>query len=131
MASKHLVLRRAAISCLRQLSQKEAREVCQHALSLIGEHNQTHSIYYIILLLNSIGINTCNACVLDVTISESGLPGTLFAMLDTETDRMVVQYTHDTLTSMVQVLSAGQLSQWLSLCKAVLTVQQGIVYLTH
>lgn len=46
-------------------------------------------------------------------------------MLDTETDRTVVQYTHDTLTSMVQVLSAGQLSQWLSLCKAVLTVQQG------
>jgi hypothetical protein len=35
-----------------------------------------------------------------------------------------VRYIHDTLTSMVQVLSAGQLSQWLSLCKAVLTVQQ-------
>lgn len=48
-------------------------------------------------------------------------------MLDTETDRTVVQYTHDTLTSMVQVLSTGQLSQWLSLCKAVLTVQQGSI----
>lgn len=65
------------------------------------------------------------------TITDSGLPGTLFAMLDTETDGMVVRYTHDTLTSMVQVLSAGQLSQWLSLCKAVLTVQQGNLSFVH
>lgn len=43
LSSKHLVLRRAAISCLRQLSQKEAKEVCQHALSLIGEQNSLNS----------------------------------------------------------------------------------------
>ncbi|MCL4124784.1 UNVERIFIED_CONTAM: hypothetical protein GTU68_043849 [Idotea baltica] len=32
LSSRHLLLRRAAVSCLRQLSQREAWEVCEHAL---------------------------------------------------------------------------------------------------
>ena len=30
----HLLLRRAAVACLRQLAQREAREVCEHAGSI-------------------------------------------------------------------------------------------------
>lgn len=30
--SKHLLLRRASVACLRQLAQREAKEVCQHGL---------------------------------------------------------------------------------------------------
>lgn len=37
LSSNHLLLRKAAVSCLRQLAQREAREVCEHALILINE----------------------------------------------------------------------------------------------
>lgn len=47
-------------------------------------------------------------------------------MLDTETDNRLIREIHDTLTSMLQVLAADNLSQWLSLCKQVLTVASGM-----
>lgn len=58
-------------------------------------------------------------------ITETGLPGILFSMLDAETDSSLIKDIHDTLTSMLQMLAADNLSQWLSLCKAVLTVATG------
>lgn len=45
-------------------------------------------------------------------------------MLDTETDLKMQKEIHDTLTSMIQVLAADNLSQWLRLCKDVLTVSE-------
>lgn len=88
------------MSCLRQLSQREARQVCAHALA-----------------------DTEGDAV--PRIPDSGLPGVLFAMLDTETDKKLEKEIHDTLTSMLQVLAADNLSQWLRLCKDVLTVSSG------
>lgn len=43
LGSVHLLLRRAAVACLRQLSQREAREVCEYALQLAKteKHNVT------------------------------------------------------------------------------------------
>lgn len=58
-------------------------------------------------------------------ITETGLPGVLFSMLDTETDSKLIKDIHDTLTSMLQILAADNLSQWLSLCKDVLTIASG------
>lgn len=46
-------------------------------------------------------------------------------MLDTETDTRLIKDIHDTLTSMLQMMAADNLSQWLSLCKDVLTVATG------
>lgn len=60
-----------------------------------------------------------------LVITESGLPGVLFSMLDTETDARLMKDIHDTLTSMLQMLAADNLSQWLGLCKDVLTVATG------
>ncbi|KAK9498320.1 hypothetical protein O3M35_002979 [Rhynocoris fuscipes] len=100
LSSNHLLLRKAAVSCLRQLTQREAREVCEHALTLANDNSNVEGLI----------------------ITETGLPGVLFSMLDTETDQSLIKYIHDTLTSMLQVLAASNLSQWLSLCKAVLTV---------
>lgn len=34
LSSSHLLLRRAAVACLRQLAQREAAEVCEYAMSL-------------------------------------------------------------------------------------------------
>lgn len=63
--------------------------------------------------------------VAGLMITESGLPGVLFSMLDTETDNRLIKDIHDTLTSMLQMMAADNLSQWLSLCKDVLTVATG------
>lgn len=65
--------------------------------------------------------------IVGLVITETGLPGVLYAMLDTETDSRLIKDIHDTLTSMLQVLAADNLSQWLSLCKVVLTVATGKV----
>ncbi|KAJ9574541.1 hypothetical protein L9F63_008280 [Diploptera punctata] len=98
LSSNHLLLRKAAISCLRQLAQREAKEVCEHAMTLAIENGK------------------------GLVITETGLPGVLFSMLDTETDSRLIKDIHDTLTSMLQMMAADNLSQWLSLCKDVLTV---------
>lgn len=36
MSNSHLLLRKAAVSCLRQLSQREAKEVCEIAESFVN-----------------------------------------------------------------------------------------------
>ncbi|EDV91239.1 HEAT repeat-containing protein 5B isoform X2 [Drosophila grimshawi] len=98
LASNYFILRKAAVACLRQLAHREAREVCELALTITPEQ-----------------------CP-DLVITEYGLPGLLFSMLDTETDAEMLKNIHDTLTSMLQMLAADNLSSWLSLCKKVLTV---------
>ncbi|XP_051162515.1 HEAT repeat-containing protein 5B isoform X1 [Leptopilina boulardi] len=103
LSSNHLLLRKAAISCLRQLTQREAKEVCEHAMTLANESRDTNIVEGLV-------------------ITETGLPGVLFSMLDTESDSQLIKDIHDTLTSMLQILAADNLSQWLSLCKDVLTV---------
>lgn len=108
LSSNHLLLRKAAISCLRQLAQREAKEVCEHAMTLANESRDTNIVEGLV-------------------ITETGLPGVLFSMLDTETDSKLIKDIHDTLTSMLQILAADHLSQWLSLCKDVLTIASGIV----
>ncbi|XP_055609550.1 HEAT repeat-containing protein 5B isoform X4 [Uranotaenia lowii] len=97
LSSNYLMLRKAAVSCLRQLTTREAKEVCEHALSLVNEDD-------------------------GFALTDYGLPGVLFGMLDTESDQIMIKNIHDTITSMLQILAADNLSQWLSMCKNVLTV---------
>lgn len=100
LCCNHLLLRRAAVSCLRQLSQREAWEVCEHALSLgQGSEEQDQGL----------------------AMTETGLPGLLFGLLDTETDCVLVHHVHHTLTSMLQALATSHLTLWLMLCQEVLT----------
>lgn len=101
MNSSHLLLRRASVACLRQLAQREASEICKHALSWAKESSTTSH-------------NKGFLC-------DNGLEGVLFSMLDTETDISLVADTHDTLTSMLQTLAEENVGHWLQLCKGVLT----------
>ncbi|XP_019356147.1 HEAT repeat-containing protein 5B isoform X3 [Alligator mississippiensis] len=122
LCSSHLLLRRAAVACLRQLAQREAAEVCEYAMSLaknagdrencgmninpfvpgIGSRRDIHSQHQ--------GVN----------ITETGLEGVLFGMLDRETDRKLCSDIHDTLGHMLSSLAVENLSHWLMLCKDVL-----------
>ena len=106
LKSSHLILRQAAVSCLRQLSQREAKEVCEHALALINSQNvkDTHNVEAAL------------------HFSESGLPGILFSVLDHELDTTLLSNTHDTLLFILQSMAADNLTAWLTLLREVLTV---------
>uniref|UniRef100_A0A8C4IR44 HEAT repeat-containing protein 5A n=1 Tax=Dicentrarchus labrax TaxID=13489 RepID=A0A8C4IR44_DICLA len=97
LCSSHLLLRRAAVACLRQLAQREAAEVCEYAMSLAKRAGDSK----------------------DSTI-KTGLEGVLFGMLDRETDRKLCSDIHDTLGHMLSSLAVEKLSHWLKLCKDVL-----------
>lgn len=116
LKSSHLLLRRAAVSCLRQLAQREAREVCEHALTLMSDNDSS---------TGSVSSSSKDGFNNELVLTDTGLPGVLFGMLDTETDHQLVSDIHDTLTSMLQALAEDNLSQWLSLCKEVLTSSAG------
>ncbi|XP_030052254.1 HEAT repeat-containing protein 5B [Microcaecilia unicolor] len=102
LCSSHLLLRRAAVACLRQLAQREAAEVCEYAMSMAKNASDKES--------SDININ----------ITETGLEGVLFGMLDRETDRKLCSDIHDTLGHMLSSLAVDKLSHWLRLCKDVL-----------
>uniref|UniRef100_A0A8C4LEW8 HEAT repeat-containing protein 5B n=1 Tax=Equus asinus asinus TaxID=83772 RepID=A0A8C4LEW8_EQUAS len=93
LCSSHLLLRRAAVACLRQLAQREAAEVCEYAMSLAKNAGDKE---------------------------KTGLEGLLFGMLDRETDRKLCSDIHDTLGHMLSSLAVEKLSHWLMLCKDVL-----------
>ncbi|CAF4841473.1 unnamed protein product, partial [Rotaria sp. Silwood1] len=96
---RDLSLRRACVSCLRQLSQREAKEVSEHAKLFMKDKAQ------------------------DLTIGLSefrSLEELLFSMLDTETDAKLCSNVQDTLVYMLQALGANNLTHWLQLCKDVL-----------
>lgn len=51
LSSSHLLLRRAAVACLRQLAQREAAEVCEYAMSLakrVGDSKDSTISKYIL-----------------------------------------------------------------------------------
>uniref|UniRef100_A0AAZ3PEL1 HEAT repeat-containing protein 5B n=1 Tax=Oncorhynchus tshawytscha TaxID=74940 RepID=A0AAZ3PEL1_ONCTS len=102
LCSSHLLLRRAAVACLRQLAQREAAEVCEYAMSLARNKDSTDST------------------TVNLNITETGLEGVLFGMLDRETDRKLCHDIHDTLGHMLSSLAVDKLSHWLKLCKDVL-----------
>ncbi|XP_008187609.1 HEAT repeat-containing protein 5B isoform X4 [Acyrthosiphon pisum] len=102
LSNSHLLLRKAAVSCLRQLSQREAKEVCEIAESFVKSPENINKDGFL--------------------LTESGLPGVLFNMLDTEMDKQLIKDIHDTLISMLQMLAVDNLTKWINLCKSVLTV---------
>uniref|UniRef100_A0A669PI88 HEAT repeat-containing protein 5B n=1 Tax=Phasianus colchicus TaxID=9054 RepID=A0A669PI88_PHACC len=110
LCSSHLLLRRAAVACLRQLAQREAAEVCEYAMSLA----KNPSLHTRITFLLTPGVN----------ITETGLEGVLFGMLDRETDRKLCSDIHDTLGHMLSSLAVENLSHWLMLCKDVLAASK-------
>uniref|UniRef100_A0A6Q2YC77 HEAT repeat-containing protein 5A n=1 Tax=Esox lucius TaxID=8010 RepID=A0A6Q2YC77_ESOLU len=103
LCSSYLSLRRAVVACLRQLAQKEALEVSEHAVALISG----------------------TVITTNVTIKEVGLEGALFSLLDRESDPRLCQDIKETLVHMMTSITAGKLAHWLKLCKDVLSASAG------
>lgn len=117
--SPHLILRRAVIACLRQLVQREAAEVSDHALSLACTASTDRPA--------SSGTPATISGPLQRRggITETGLEGALFGLLDRDTDRQLCSNVQDTLVSLLQALAASNLTRWLTLIKDVLQASSG------
>uniref|UniRef100_A0A1I8EY56 HEAT repeat-containing protein 5B n=1 Tax=Wuchereria bancrofti TaxID=6293 RepID=A0A1I8EY56_WUCBA len=108
LSSPHLILRKVSVCCLRQLVQREAKEVREHSQTLVPQG-----------IMNNMGRNV------ESGLPETGLEGALLAMLDVETDIKLKQDIKETLISLVQAVSTDFLSYWLSLCKDILASSMG------
>ncbi|CAD6191634.1 unnamed protein product [Caenorhabditis auriculariae] len=100
LSSQHLAIRKAAVSCLRQLVQREAREVREHAQVLVPQGVVDESR--------------------KLPLPDTGLEGALFGMLDVEIHSEIRSQIQETLISLVQGTSSELLNNWLSLCKDIL-----------
>uniref|UniRef100_A0A8C4LH01 HEAT repeat-containing protein 5B n=1 Tax=Equus asinus asinus TaxID=83772 RepID=A0A8C4LH01_EQUAS len=122
LCSSHLLLRRAAVACLRQLAQREAAEVCEYAMSLAKNAGDKESSgANVSPFAPGVSARSDIHCRHQgVNITETGLEGLLFGMLDRETDRKLCSDIHDTLGHMLSSLAVEKLSHWLMLCKDVL-----------
>ncbi|XP_052550652.1 HEAT repeat-containing protein 5A isoform X1 [Tympanuchus pallidicinctus] len=100
LCSSYLLLRRAAVACLRQLVQREAAEVSEYAVALVKESREDFTP--------------------DINIREIGLEGALLGLLDKELDQRLCQDIKETLSHMLTSMAVEKLSFWLKLCKDVL-----------
>lgn len=98
LESQHLFLRRGAASCLHQLTQINAKEVCDEGLNWTKSHKTSQS--------------------------EFGLPGLLFSRLDLEVDPAILDTIQKMITGLVQSLATSQLQLWLSICREALATAE-------
>uniref|UniRef100_A0A8P4K7T2 HEAT repeat-containing protein 5A n=1 Tax=Dicentrarchus labrax TaxID=13489 RepID=A0A8P4K7T2_DICLA len=106
LCSSYLCLRRAVVACLRQLVQREALEVSEHAVTLVKELPRRD--------------NT------QLGETDVGLEGALFTLLDRESDPSLRRDIQETLVHMMaSSATSGKLGHWLKLCKDVLSATTG------
>ncbi|VDO90093.1 unnamed protein product [Schistosoma mattheei] len=113
-----MVLRRAALSCLRQLSQKEAKDLygCMTLGGLL-EEKPSPVLSSFSAISNKNDMNSFSKS----TTSEK-LEKKLFSLLDVEMDYQLRRDIEDTLIGMLEATGTSQLSYWFTLLKEVLLV---------
>ncbi|XP_057344489.1 HEAT repeat-containing protein 5A isoform X1 [Manis pentadactyla] len=111
LCSPYLLLRRAVLACLRQLVQREAAEVSEHAVMLAQDSSREELIS-------------------DANIREVGLEGALLTLLDKETDQRLCHDIKETLNHMLTSMAVDKLSFWLKLCKDVLAASADFTTVT-
>lgn len=96
--SNNLMLRRTAVDCFRQLTQRDTNIICQHVDNICAKSEE--SLY-----------------------SEYGISGLLFLMMDKESDPILLKGIKDTLSSVMSasVQDYDHLQRSIALCKSILT----------
>uniref|UniRef100_F1SHF7 HEAT repeat containing 5A n=1 Tax=Sus scrofa TaxID=9823 RepID=F1SHF7_PIG len=117
LCSPYLLLRRAVLACLRQLVQREAAEVSEHAVMLAKDSRKE---------LTLAGCRHHD----DANIREVGLEGALLTLLDRETDQKLCCDIKETLNHMLTSMAVDKLSFWLKLCKDVLAASADFTAVT-
>ncbi|KAJ8777084.1 hypothetical protein J1605_014864 [Eschrichtius robustus] len=125
LCSPYLLLRRAVLACLRQLVQREAAEVSEHAVMLAKDSREELTpVLFSVLLRSSIFFLS------DANIREVGLEGALLTLLDQETDGRLCHDIKETLNHMLTSMAMDKLSFWLKLCKDVLAASADFTTVT-
>ena len=109
LQNNNLKLRRAAASCLRQLSHKESKQISD---IVSGE--------------TKVGVKDTHHVENIMAYSESGLPGILFSALDQEEDNLVIKDCQETLLCLLGSIDPINLSSWIILCKEILTTSSSV-----
>lgn len=133
LCSSFLSLRRAVVACLRQLVQREALAVSQHAVALVKElprrdNAQLGEPPFTCLSgpTRRLTSEPGSGVSADVTLKEVGLEGALFTLLDRESDSGLRRDIQETLVHMMaSSATSGKLGHWLKLCKDVLSAASG------
>ena len=108
LVSKDFLVRKVAVSCMRQLCQKDSVEVCELARRFVDE-------------TKPIGL----LCL----INERGLECLVFKMIDIETNPCVIRDLHDILNSVLSSsLNEATLRNWLFLCKDIAISSDGTTF---
>jgi len=99
-----LVLRRTAVDCFRQLTQRDTDIICQHVDKLCAK-------------------------VEDCVYAEYGISGTLFLMMDKESDPVLRKGIMDTISSVMSasIQDYDHLQRSIALCKSILTAGNFII----
>uniref|UniRef100_A0A8C2D6T7 HEAT repeat containing 5a n=1 Tax=Cyprinus carpio TaxID=7962 RepID=A0A8C2D6T7_CYPCA len=123
LCSSYLSLRCAVVACLRQLAQREAVEVSEHAVALVKElprrdntqlgESASPPLHNIVSSQHVFRHRTLNF--------EVGLEGALFSLLDRESDPRLCRDIQETLVHMMSLAAESKLAHWLKLCKDVLS----------
>ncbi|XP_043405637.1 HEAT repeat-containing protein 5A isoform X5 [Chelonia mydas] len=111
LCSSYLLLRRAVLACLRQLVQREAAEVSEHAVTFVKDCREDFTP--------------------EINIREVGLEGALLSLLDKELDQRLCQDIKETLSHMLTSVAVEKLSFWLKLCKDVLAASADDFLVLH
>ncbi|ESO02529.1 hypothetical protein HELRODRAFT_155831 [Helobdella robusta] len=127
LSSKHLVLRRAVVSCLRQLVQREAREVSEHANQMRAESNTNNPGARTQLASRSRANKVFAPSPISshdhthaLDVAEVGLEAALFSLMDRDHDEKLKSDAKDVVISLLQTLVSDNLAGWLGLVKDVL-----------
>jgi len=105
LVSKDFLVRKVAVSCLRQLCQKDSIEVCDISRKFIEETKPMGLL-----------------CL----INERGLECLIFKMIDIETNPFLIRDLHDILNSILSSsLNEFTLKNWLFLCKDIAISSDG------
>uniref|UniRef100_A0A8C3IRN7 HEAT repeat-containing protein 5A n=1 Tax=Chrysemys picta bellii TaxID=8478 RepID=A0A8C3IRN7_CHRPI len=115
LSSCYLLLRRAVLACLRQLVQREAAEVSEHAVAFVKDCREDFTPGNVPIILS-----VSRPDIFYINIREVGLEGALLSLLDKELDQRLCQDIKETLSHMLTSVAVEKLSFWLKLCKDVL-----------
>ncbi|VDQ05938.1 unnamed protein product [Trichobilharzia regenti] len=133
LTSSDLVLRRAALSCLRQLSQKEAMDLYGYMTrsTLSSDELLPPALSTLSTLSNKDDSNNNNGDLskTNFTNCNTKLELQLFSLLDVEMDYQLRRDIQDTLIGMLHATGTSQLTHWFSILREVLQVRPICIYL--
>uniref|UniRef100_A0A8C4XXI4 HEAT repeat containing 5A n=1 Tax=Gopherus evgoodei TaxID=1825980 RepID=A0A8C4XXI4_9SAUR len=126
LCSSYLLLRRAVLACLRQLVQREAAEVSEHAVAFVKDCREDFTPGNVSIILS-----VSRPDIFYINIREVGLEGALLSLLDKELDQRLCQDIRETLNHMLTSVAVEKLSFWLKLCNDVLAASADMSFWQH